>query len=228
LTISPTYYYALQLAKDTKVGSTDYHYFGHTDTWKNCWASTRAYNLFQMFSSEIDYRRDDVLSRITASDTNIEEVCYMPAQCKLYNGDAELNNFYGLYGDTESYGSARPPIDGSLAGLHIKRYNVKPLTTDEKNNQYWVFNYFKPSDSESERRSNFAEMSIKSIKDVRIPNWEDGFSNIQRDSGQEIISAVKKYKQFTTAVGSYTYNNWCSFGKYDLRPGKESQSISLC
>jgi hypothetical protein len=140
----------------------------------------------------------------------------------LYNGDTELNNFYGLYGDTESYGSARPPIDGSLAGLHIDRYNVKPLTTDEKNNQYWVFNYFKHSDSESERRSNFAEMNIKAIKDVRIPNWEDGFSNIQRDGNQDVISAIKKYKQFTTSIGSYTYNNWCSFGKYDLRAGIES------
>jgi len=40
----------------------------------------------------------------------------------------------------------------------------------------------------------------------------------------EIFSAIKKYKQFTTSIDAYTYNNWCSFGKYDLRVGSESQA----
>jgi hypothetical protein len=61
--------------------------------------------------------------------------------------------------------------------------------------------------------------NIKSIKDVKLPQWFDGFSNLQTgaDDGGILAGGIKKYKEFTTSIDNYTFDNWVSGGLYDVR-----------
>jgi len=52
--------------------------------------------LYQAFSSEIDFRRDDVLSRINVSDTDIEELFYIPAEYRKWSGTGSNTYMRGL------------------------------------------------------------------------------------------------------------------------------------
>jgi hypothetical protein len=59
-------------------------------------------------------------------------------------------------------------------------------------------------------------MEINSVKDVKIPNWEDSFNNILKDDNQDIVSVIMKYKSYTTGIDNYVFNNWVSWGKYNM------------
>lgn len=177
------------------------------------WATTKNNQLFQIFSSEIDYRRDDVLNKLSVSNMNISEIAFLPSEYKLYGAAEENVPFYGLSSSNDKF-------------IKIDRYAVQKLNQNEKVDQYWVFNYFKIL-TNGFYKSFFnvgSDNKVKSVKDVKIPNWEDGFTNVQRREDQNIYTAIKKYKQFVTGIDQYTYNNWCSFGKYDLKAGAESQT----
>ena len=177
------------------------------------WATTKNNQLFQIFSSEIDYRRDDVLNKLNVSNMNISEIAFLPSEYKLYGAAEEKVPFYGLSSSNDKF-------------IKIDRYAVQKLNQNEKVDQYWVFNYFKIL-TNGFYKSFFnvgSDNKVKSVKDVKIPNWEDGFTNVQRREDQNIYTAIKKYKQFVTGIDQYTYNNWCSFGKYDLKAGAESQT----
>ena len=56
---------------------------------------------------------------------------------------------------------------------------------------------------------------IKNVSDVKNPNWNDGFSNVQID-GSNVTAAIKQYKSYTSNVGDKTYVNWVANGMYDL------------
>jgi hypothetical protein len=55
------------------------------------------------------------------------------------------------------------------------------------------------------------------VKDVKIPQWFDGFSNIQPDGTKILSGGIKKYQQFNTNIDNVTFNNWISFGLYDFK-----------
>lgn len=93
------------------------------------------------------------------------------------------------------------------------------LSQSDKQNVHWVFDFF---NKENELPSTHGR--IKQIKDVKIANWSDGFSNIQRKEGTTIIDGIQKYKSFTTTIGQDIYNNWISQCKYNLKVGS-SQSV---
>ena len=178
-------------------------------------AFTKNNQLFQIFSSEIDYRRDDILNKLNVSDMDISEIAFLPSQYKLYGALEEDIDFYGLYSGSQNLSSH----------IKINRLDTPKLKQNEKIDQYWVFNYFKVLPNGFDKSYfGLSNHEVKSVKDVKIPNWEDGFTNVQRNSDQSIFTAIKKYKQFTTGIDQYTYNNWCSFGKYDLKPGAEDQA----
>ena len=63
-------------------------------------------------------------------------------------------------------------------------------------------------------------VEIKQIKDVKIAEWKDMYTEIIKD-GNDIRSAIKKYRSYTTNIDSYIYNNWVSFCKYDIKPGRD-------
>jgi hypothetical protein len=64
---------------------------------------------------------------------------------------------------------------------------------------------------------NNTNLQIKTIKDVKNPLWNAGFTNIQNTgSDSEIVSGIKAYKSYQTAIGAQTYVNWVANGMYDL------------
>jgi len=53
------------------------------------WTKTKNTQLYQIFSQEIDFRRDDVLSRLNTSDTKLSEVLYVPAIFARYTNSTK-------------------------------------------------------------------------------------------------------------------------------------------
>jgi hypothetical protein len=65
----------------------------------------------------------------------------------------------------------------------------------------------------------YTAIDVKNAADVKNPNWENGFSDVQyTGSGSNIVvgSAIKQYKSYATSIGGKTYDNWVSNGMYDL------------
>ena len=64
---------------------------------------------------------------------------------------------------------------------------------------------------------------IREISNVRMLNWEDGFSNHVMD-GSKISNAVKKYKSYAKNVSTSSYLNWVCSSKYDIPVGTSNES----
>ena len=179
-------------------------------------AKTRNHKLYQAFSSEIDYRRNDVLSRINTSDAKISEVLYVPAVFSKYSNNTKSETYDGTFPRSIVTDQSYPNSIG------INRILVEKLSSDKKQSQHWVFNFYSTVGAAV---SNFGNNNqINQIKDVKIPEWSSAFTEVQKDENQDCITAIKKYKSYATNIDSYTYNNWVSFAKYDLRAGSEQQA----
>ncbi len=336
LTIYPTYY--------TPSG-IDWNRYGVEAKELN--ASTVNRKLFQIFSSEIDFRRDDVLSRLNISDTTITEQFYLPAEISLYksgtfdsyyfqglsnvhyseNGDIQeidrqtvgpadeqeyvvnasvfnvradviylipstkqhdddkwsykfvktnpytqlfevgeseniipkinslLNNNIEFTGDIHIIPNRRTEFYGSMIGygsggsiprtevdlivvtnsrsistvvsgteddnIGIDRASIKKLSIEDKKDFYYIFNYFKSGEVLNSNFNDVENIKVSKIKDVKIPNWNDGFDRLTFDDDGSVLDATKQYTGFNTSIDEYQYNNWYSFGKYDAQPGRE-------
>jgi len=80
-----------------------------------------------------------------------------------------------------------------------------------------IFNFYKKYGSQY---NLFGEQDVNSIKDVKMADWDSGFTNVNRSGDdQDVFDAIKKYKSYTTNIDSYTYNNWVSSAKYNFDPG---------
>lgn len=226
--------------------------------YSNCANALENHNLFQIFSSEIDLRRDDVLSRLGSDNINIQKLYTTSPKIKAdENVKATNPSTDNLYlskinkniNDQLKYDLGVQPFcfypgfESALKTENIDPYNYclgiykyTPLnimvpaysykqktvydigiiqTPKEKNTDCIVFNYYDIIDRYSDESRR-----IKSIKDVKIPKWYEGFSNIQFD-GVDIVAGVKQYKSYTTTIGEFKYNNWSSFGCYDLKIYRE-------
>lgn len=64
---------------------------------------------------------------------------------------------------------------------------------------------------------------IREISNVRMLDWEDGFSNHVID-GSKISNAVKKYKSYAKNVSTSSYLNWVCSSKYDIPVGTSNES----
>lgn len=302
-------------------------------------ASTKNNSLFQIFSSEIDFRRDDVLSKLNVSDTLIQEQFYIPSTYSVYkngvlnetnsfegivssstNSPTDINTTWNEYESNDDYsyvvnadqfdlnanniwlqpsqkesqshhwtfsfyindtplfqinegeniipiiralpdpsvfsgnlriqtnhrtlftissgfGMSVPGIvnleiatqfvqysQTSSTAIGIDRAYVKKLTSEDKKDFYYIFNYFKtgiPYNSNFNTSALDGKIKIQKIKDVKIPNWNDGFDRVDFDDDGDVLRANKEYTGFNTTIDKYSYNNWVSFGKYDLNAGNE-------
>ena len=61
------------------------------------------------------------------------------------------------------------------------------------------------------------DSAVKTVKDAKIAQWYEGFSNLQLDGTQIAAGGIKKYQSFTTNIDNNIYNNWVSSAQYDLR-----------
>ena len=226
----PGYLDVVERTFDGSITEEQYHKFQ---------ATTKNKNLFQIFSSEIDYRRNNVIEKLNVSNTTIDELLYVGSNYARY-GDIKdrnsgfnhlvgLNNwnknlrFFGIFDET-TWNNVTENRYGEVAwtssahntdGVTIHKDHSYMLDGDDKQNIYWVFDYFNINSPTSQQQT------IKSIKDVKIPGWNDGFTDIQRDSNNSIFSGIKKYRSYTTTIDQYTYNNWIAACKYDFAVGRE-------
>lgn len=169
--------------------------------------STRNGYLYQIFSQEIDFRRDDVLSRVNTSDTKIQSVAYVPAVFSVCENSSKT-----------VYNNSFPPAYSLLSGeIQINRNKLDALTVEDKQSKHMIFNFYNKYGSQY---NLFGEQDVNSIKDVKIADWDSGFTNVNRSGDdQDVFDAIKKYKSYTTNIDSYTYNNWVSSAKYNFDPG---------
>lgn len=70
-------------------------------------------------------------------------------------------------------------------------------------------------------QSNYSTQ-IREISNVRMLNWEDGFSNHVMD-GSKISNAVKKYKSYAKNISTSSYLNWVCSSKYDIPVGTSNE-----
>ena len=258
------------------------------------------HNLFQIFSTEIDVRRDDVLSRLNSDNLSIQKlyIAYprieydrkvsQPKQtddlflCNINNNiHNQLNYVQNLqpfafspgfmndstnqntlnwhFGDTYTMLKNAMKINpvnyslciykytgfagGGFSSFKVEndmQYYAEDLIAYKKNDvdvpdcgivqkdkekitDNLVFNYYKTTSDQNMIDGN---KRIKSIKDVKIPKWYEGFSNIQYN-GADISGGIKQYKTYTTTIGEFKYNNWNSFGCYDLKIYREQQPNTI-
>lgn len=214
-TVKKSPYYPTGLLNNNTVTIYPSHYNEFDVAIKSpTYAKTDNYKLFQIFSSEIDFRRDDVYSRLSYSDLNIVPLLAVGSEYTGYSNNTVLEN-RALY----ATGSLSDPVDILGNNIQIDRRLVEKLTIDKKQAQHWVFNFY--------NREKIARPSTSpkanSIKDVKIADWKDTYTDIIKDDNNDIRTAIKKYRSYTTNIDSYIYNNWVSFGKYDFRPGLSNE-----
>ena len=78
-------------------------------------------------------------------------------------------------------------------------------------------------DTKFNLNQNNYSMQIREISNVRMLNWEDGFSNHVMD-GSKISNAIKKYKSYAKNVSTSSYLNWVCSSKYDIPVGTSNES----
>lgn len=189
-------------------------------------------SLFQVFSSEIDFRREDILSQLKTQNGTLNPVfSVIPSTGDGTYGYNKYNSI--LESQTPVPTNMEPAPNGNIieGGIMPNRPNFikyssvgKPTADifrwrisqkpDSKVSEKFVFPLYN-----SAYNTSYSQGNIKSIKDVKIPQWSDGFSNLQlgNDDSGIVEGGIKKYKEFTTSIDNFTFDNWISFGLYDVR-----------
>ncbi|QOR57746.1 hypothetical protein [uncultured phage cr131_1] len=85
-----------------------------------------------------------------------------------------------------------------------------------------VDNVLFTKDTKFNLNQNNYSMLIREISNVRMLNWEDGFSNHVMD-GSKISNAVKKYKSYVKNISTSSYLNWVCSSKYDIPVGTSNE-----
>ena len=180
--------------------------------------------LFQIFSSEIDFRRDDILSLLQSNSLKISLTDYytVPFSIQGYNNiisqpNPTRHNYSLLYKQIRSDAKVNPGTD-----LNINRLNISDQEKDYKANKSYIFPIY-----QNQNVFDGSEYQISQIKDVKIPEWFDGFSNLQLDGVDIAEGGIKKYQQFTTSIDKFTFDNWISFALYNLKISGEDMDVNL-
>lgn len=77
-------------------------------------------------------------------------------------------------------------------------------------------------DTKFNLNQNNYSLQIREISNVRMLNWEDGFSNHVMN-GSKISNAVKKYKSYAKNISTSSYLNWVCSSKYDIPVGTSDE-----
>lgn len=77
-------------------------------------------------------------------------------------------------------------------------------------------------DTKFNLNQNNYSLQIREISNVRMLNWEDGFSNHVMNRSK-ISNAVKKYKSYAKNISTSSYLNWVCSSKYDIPVGTSDE-----
>lgn len=205
------------------------------------------FTLYQIFSPGINVLRSFYKNLLQSSNNYLQPVTYLSENESLINSQAmhdisESTTGFGTsyvllfpiaYANSHNFGtldfsSALNSIEGihkttdgiyAIDNLNFKRHNkptscaVVSLTQSASD----IDDY------------NLTSVKIKNVADVKNPNWENGFSNVQLQSSTDltVTSAIKQYKTYSTTIGEFEYNNWASNGMYDLAVSENEASSQL-
>lgn len=227
VSIGPGMYFTSSGSDPDSIYKPDYDFITNTKTLRQARNRFIAHsfdniNLFQIFSSEIDFRRDDVLSVLKQNTLILSKLytCSISSDgnsSSAYNTSisSQIDGIQTHFEPDLPSGSASNEdyafdVPGFVDGGHIYRWSILQ-TADSKTNQKLVFPlyHYRPLYNGPD------ELDIKSIKDVKLPQWFDGFSNLQLDGATVSSGGIKKYKQFETNIDQFVFNNWISFALYD-------------
>ena len=187
-----------------------FYNFGHKEP---LWAKTKNKTLYQIFSSEIDFRRNDVLSKLSFSDLNIVEQAYVSAVFGRYMNSVKLNTYNNEFPDWIENDTVNNRTE-------INRDAVEKLTLEQKQARHWIFDfYLKENELSGFNNGSEDGCPVNQIKDVKMADWNSAFTDVVRKEDLNIDTAIKKYRSYTTNIDSFTYNNWVSFCKYNLKAG---------
>lgn len=188
--------------------------------------TTEAYGIWQIFSNEIDFARDDVMSKLKAESIYAE----VKTKYSVHNG---LSNIYEKINDNIKKHISKKEITNYVDGETSSFNGAVTLThppyqsISSKSSEYILFPFYYNFDFLHSLNWKDNKSNINSIKDVKIPGHNDGFSNIQINGDEIAAGGIKKYKQFVTNIGGHEYNNWCSSGIYDLKISRQDNQQNV-
>lgn len=185
------------------------------------------YGIWQIYSNEIDFARDDVMSKLQSESisANINNAYHVSLGSDQNVISEIMNKHLQVYNNTKRFDHiGYSGKDGNIRlddGVVLKIPALQDPSS--KSSEYMLFPFYKNAEVNVNMYENnkhwptSLSSDIESIKDVKLPQWSDGFSNIQINGTDLSAGGIKKYKQFTTNIGGKEYNNWCSSGTYDMR-----------
>lgn len=181
-------------------------------------AYSRDNNLYQAFSNEFDFRRNDVISTLMSQTTAVHRLCnYTLSSDNVTTYNTQYKKYINsVFPQITTLNNVDIFTKDSDSGQTVGKINIHKekiyQSPSNKINEHVVFPLFYYQYSGIGQ-----DKDIKSIKDVKLAQWYDGFSNVQIDGTDIASGGIKKYQSFTTTIDGNTFNNWVSFGLYDIR-----------
>lgn len=174
-------------------------------------ARTKGKSLYMAMSNEFDFRRNDVISNLQANVLKVSPAC----RYSLDNGMSyqDVANNAGV--DV----AFLSPTSTTKVIMSMNQNSGKKAT------QQLLFPFYAYGTTLNAQQG--LELDIKTVKDTKVAQWYDGFSNLQLDGTQIAAGGIKKYQSFTTNIDNNIYNNWVSSSQYDLRISKKDQQANL-
>ncbi|QOR57629.1 hypothetical protein [uncultured phage cr130_1] len=173
--------------------------------------------LYQLYSPEINHINDSIYTKITGSVQNMSVKYYIRSACDLLYADDNWGSDIHL--DKKLNDVNRNDLAKGIFNV-INRSKIK-CRGAEKQSQY-LYNY----DIFNAGNVKYDTVELQKVNQVKELKWNDAFTEVKRN-GTVVNDAIKKYTNFVLAVGSNSFVNFASFGKYDGDPGDDSSALFL-
>lgn len=194
---------------------------------------------------DINYQRQTTLQRLKSSNISFRPLRRLYSIYGAGSGHPWLNLKYNEHlGETwcEKRGHSiyktpkkdedTPWIGGAngMVGAVLFSGDSYQIIDDnaEKNARYVALHYY------SADKLNYTGIgenthSISQFEDVKNPNWEDNFVDVETGGQDEYLvgqphNAAEQYKGFTSTLFGQTYNNWMCYSMYNMRPGLDGST----
>ena len=195
-----------------------FHYYDARPNERD-WDATNEGNelLFQAFTPNMNVQRETVLDVLSGNTCtlHLDSLIYGQDFSQLNSAIKRTSTSIGPFRDL----SERPDSkwfdrDGVVdAYTPTEPSSTKPSST-KSSLKFIQYYYHRTSLYANPNELNDSEISV--FKDVKNPEWNDGFSNVQI-VGESVRTGIKQYKSYATSIDTFDYNNWVSNGMYDLR-----------
>lgn len=199
--------------------------------WPNgCYPGTGAVKpdtpkLYQIYSPGINYLKDSIYTKISASTCNMSVKYHICTECDLVNEKNWLDDHWK--------NAPYPNFDNSLKDQDknelyngtdvvdfnvINRSKIKCRGSEKQKQYYYNYNIYKLENAK------YDTVEIQKINQTKELAWNDAFTEVKRE-GDKVLDAIKKYTNFIQAVGANSFVNFATFGKYDGDPGANSTAL---